>query len=313
MRRSENSSGDATSKVSARVRLAMIPALGAWPIKHVATVGQSTTPDATPAGTPEATPMGEGRVLPVEQIAQLTGPAETSLNSTWEEFEVYGTDLGHTFIHGESMYMVFGDTFAISNTDWRCNTAAKLSADQDPADGLIIVDMITDREGHAQELLPAKKIDFDEITVIPTYGVAVGDRLFLHYMSVHNWGTPGVWTLNESGLAYWDDDGQSWTKDEAVRWSGESNFGQVSIVEHDAHLYIHGIPGGRFGGVQLARVAPENLLDLTMYEYWDGTDWTGDIAAAESIVPAPVGELSVRWNAYYNTWVMMYLNEDRTR
>ncbi|MDQ3413148.1 MAG: DUF4185 domain-containing protein, partial [Chloroflexota bacterium] len=73
----------------------------------------------------------------------------------------------------------------------------------------------------------------------------------------------------------------------------------------------HGIPGGRFGGVQLARVVPERLLDFDAYEFWEGATWDSDITSAATIVPAPVGELSVRWNAYYDTWVMMYLNEDR--
>ena len=27
-------------------------------------------------------------------------------------------------------------------------------------------------------------------------------------------------------------------------------------------------------------------------------------------MPAPVGELSVRWNSHYVKWLMMYLNED---
>lgn len=30
---------------------------------------------------------------------------------------------------------------------------------------------------------------------------------------------------------------------------------------------------------------------------------------AVEIVPPTVGELSVRWNSYYNTWIMMYLDE----
>jgi hypothetical protein len=76
----------------------------------------------------------------------------------------------------------------------------------------------------------------------------------------------------------------------------------VSIVEHEGYLYLHGIPGGRFGSVQLARVAPDSLLDFAAYEYWDGAAWSSDIGAAATIVPPPVGELSVRWNSYSQTW-----------
>ncbi len=51
-------------------------------------------------------------------------------------------------------------------------------------------------------------------------------------------------------------------------------------------------------------------LDKTAYEYWTGSSWrTNDEEAAAVVVPAPVGELSVRWNSYYHKWLMMYLNE----
>lgn len=263
--------------------------------------------DATPIASPQGTPVSDA--LPVEMVAQLTGYG--GINDTVADYGVYGTDLGHTFVAGDELYMIFGDTFAANGSDWRSSAAAVIT-DDDPGDGLTFERMITDRDGHAAELIPSKKIDFDEITVIPTYGVAVGDRLFLHYMSVRHWGAPGHWELGSSGWAYSDDAGQTWTKDELAVWPGDSNFGQVAIEEHDGYLYIFGIPGGRFGGVHLARVEPEHLLSIDTYAYWTGSDWTaGDPAAAGTIVPAPVGELSVRWSSYYGAWVMMYLNENR--
>lgn len=233
--------------ISTRARLGAIPALLAGTMARGAAAQQQpvATPEPTPA-TPGATPVTAGRVLPVEQVATLTGPGDESVNATWAEYEVDGTDLGHTFMYGDDLYMIVGDTFGRNKTDWRSNAAAVITTDDDPSDGLTFDRMITDRPGHAKELLASKKIDFDEMTVIPTYGVAVADRLFLHYMSVEHWGPPGQWTLGASGFAYSDDAGQSWTKDDQAVWPGDSNFGQVSIVEHAEHLYLHGIPGGRF-------------------------------------------------------------------
>ncbi|MDQ3412165.1 MAG: DUF4185 domain-containing protein, partial [Chloroflexota bacterium] len=233
--------------ISTRARTRAIPALLALPALAVTAHAQP----AVPAVSPVATPVSSERARPVEHIATLTGPSEDSVNATGGEYEIYGTDLAHAFLYGDDLYMIFGDTFGINKTDWRSNAAAIISTDQDPGDGLIFDRMLTDRPGHANELLSSKKIDFEESTVIPTYGVAVGDRLFLHYMSVEHWGPPGEWTLGAAGLAYSDDAGETWTKDEAAIWPGDSNFGQVSIVEHAGHLYLHGIPGGRFGGVQL--------------------------------------------------------------
>jgi hypothetical protein len=81
----------------------------------------------------------------------------------------------------------------------------------------------------------------------------------------------------------------------------------VAIEEYEGHLYFFGIHGGRYGGMQLGRVTQESILDLTTYEYWDGSVWGADIAAAATLIESPVGELSVRWNSYYNKWVLMTL------
>lgn len=292
-----------------RTRILTIVALAILTFSPAIGLASQATPVGSPEASPEASPVASQ--LPVEQIVALTGPGDASLNDTGGEYSVYGTDLGSSFMFGDEMYLIFGDTFGIDKIDWRSNVAA-VTTDRDPSDGLTFDRMITDREGHAGELLPAKRLDFDEITVIPTYGVAVGKRMFLHYMSVSHWGPPGQWELGLSGWAYSDAAGQTWTKDAKATWPGDSNFGQVAIEEHDGYLYIFGIPGGRFGGVHLARVQPEKLLDIPAYEYWTGSGWeAGAAERAATIVPAPVGELSVRWNSYYHTWIMMYLNEDK--
>lgn len=266
-----------------------------------------TRPDQAAASqaTPQATPQGGD--LPTEMIAQLTGP-EPGINDTYEQWMVYGTDLGSTFMHNDEIVLVFGDTFGYNGGSWRSNVIG-FSADTDPTDGVTIDRMVTDDFGAAKEVLPSKKIDFDEMTVIPTYGIAVVNRMFLHYMSVSHWGDPGKWDLGKSGFAYSDDDGETWTYDENAVWPGDSNFGQVAMEEFEGHIYVWGIPGGRYGGVQLARTLPENLLLFSTWEYWSEGNWVAEIEQAEEIIPPNVGELSVRWNSHYQKWIMMYLND----
>jgi hypothetical protein len=246
------------------------------------------------------------------QVARLTGPA--SLNRTGERWNVHGTDLGHMFRHEGRLVMTFGDTFGAPGQppefggDWRSSVMAS-SRDADPSDGITFDRMVTDRPGHAKELIPDAAVPGEEVTVIPTHGTSDGDRMYLHYMAVREWGAAGHWTLNRSGLAYSDDDGQTWTVSD-VSWPGDSNFGQVAFVERGRHVYLFGIPGGRFGGAALARVPREHLLDQERYEYWDGARWQGDPQAAATVVDAPVGELSVQGNSHYGTWLMTYLNDD---
>ena len=249
------------------------------------------------------------------KVAQLDGPG--SVNHTDTRWDVYGADLGHMFLYNGRIALTFGDTFggpaaypffSVPHSDWRSNTMALInSSTTAPTSGLIFSSMIANSSGAAKQLLSSQNNSY-EATVIPTYGVSVGSRMFLHYMSVHQWGAPGHWTLNYSGMAYSDDGGQHWVKDARTTWPGSSNFGQVAMVPQGSYVYLFGIPGGRYGALQLARVPTAKMLNISAYQYWNGRSWvTGQPGAAVNIVPSPVGELSVQWNAYYKKWLMTYL------
>lgn len=247
-------------------------------------------------------------------VAPVTGPE--SRNNTPDRWNVYGTDLGHMFRHDGRMFMVFGDTFgppaarpflSVPHSDWRSNTMAEIDTTDRPTGGLVFSDMITDGSGHAKELLPSRKVRGREQTVIPTYGVSAGSRMYLHYMSIRQFDQPGHWTLNHSGIAYSDNVGSTWTKAN-VQWSGNSNFGQVALVPQGDYIYLFGIPGGRYGSLRLARIPADKVLTKAAYQYWIGSSWvTNNPAAAVDIAPGPAGELSVQYNSYYQKWLMMYL------
>lgn len=251
------------------------------------------------------------------KVAQENGPG--SINHTASRWDVYGADLGSMFTYRGRTYMVFGDTFgspsadpffSVPHSDWRSNTMAYIGSQARPEHGLYFSGMITGPSGAAEELLSSKKVPGVEQTVIPTYGVAVGNTMYLYFMSVKQFGAPGHWTLNYSGVAYSTDGGQTWRKDPGVTWPGDSNFGQAALVKHGGYVYEFGIPGGRYGAAQLARVPRRAILDKAAYQYWAGGRWvTDNPAAATDVVPAPVGELSVQWNSYYHRWLMMYLDD----
>ncbi len=166
--------------------------------------------------------------------------------------------------------------------------------------------MIVDADGKARAVLEKNRLD---ITVIPTNGIAIDGRMYLHYMAVRRWGTPGRWTLGRSGWGYSDDGGETWTQPPESIWMGDTNFGQAALVLRDDDLYVFGIHGGRFGGVALARVPSDQVLDMAAYTYWDGSQWSGELDSAVEIVTSPVGELSVAWNDFLERWIMTYLDE----
>jgi hypothetical protein len=269
------------------------------------------------------------------KVADLVGAG--SINDTGARYGVEGTDLGHMFMVGPRMAMTFGDTFgapaaknffSVPHTDWRSNVIASIDPPASPANGLSFKGMITDRGGHAKELIPSQKRKGVQETVIPTYGIATGAKnttMNLQYMSVQSFDRPGHWRLTGAGIVTSTDGGTTWT-DSGARWAADSKFGQVAYVRPGgpddpaspveagtapgSQIYVYGIPGGRYGDLSLARVPAEKLTDTTAYRYWNGTDWVAGEANAVPVVKGPVGELSVRWNAYYQRWIMMYLVDD---
>jgi hypothetical protein len=249
------------------------------------------------------------------EVAQENGPG--SINKTARRWDVYGADLGSMFTYEGRVYVVFGDTFgapaanpffSVDHANWRSNTMAWVSSRAQPRHGLYFSGMVTGPNGEAKQLLSSEKVPGVEQTVIPTYGVSVGTTMYLYYMSVKQFGAPGHWTCNYSGVAYSTDGGQNWTKDPGVTWGGGSNFGQVALVKKGPFLYIFGIPCGRYGSMELARVPKGEVLHTASYQYWDGHGWVlARPHAAVPIVKAPVGELSVQWNSFYRKWLLMYL------
>ncbi|OJV80902.1 MAG: carbohydrate-binding protein [Cellulomonas sp. 73-92] len=269
------------------------------------------------------TPFVLKGVRDVTQVGQITGAGAPGSTVRWG---MGYADLGSMFEANGKVYFTFGDNFASrpegavggGGTGWRSNAMA-WTTDTNPSDGITLGGMITDDLGLAKELLPSKKVDDVEMTVIPTYGFEAGGAMYLHWMSVRHWGAPGEWEVNDAGLAKSTDQGQDWTVLDSPRWSGTSGFVQVATyhVTEDGvdTLYVWGITHGRFGGVSLAKVAAAKVDDASAWRYLTGVDgaghptWGGDPAAARTVLDDTVGELSVVWNAYLGRWIMTYLKE----
>ncbi len=260
-------------------------------------------------------PLLSQEIISASQIGQLTG--QPSMNNTGS-VNVYGTDLGSMFLHSNGkIYFLFGDTFGppgppSSSGDWRSKTMA-FTTDTTASDGIIFDAWITDSSGMAKALVEGDHAPNDgagEVTKIVTAGFSVGQRQFIWFMSVKQWGNPGQWEVNYSKIAYSDDNGNTWNLTE-IQHTDTSNFIQVAVAAHNGYLYIWGIPAGRFGSVKLARVLPGDILDGSSYQYYNGSGWSNNENDAVIIVPSPVGELSVIWNPYLQSWLMMYLNENK--
>ncbi|MBD2867193.1 DUF4185 domain-containing protein [Paenibacillus arenilitoris] len=258
-------------------------------------------------------------VTTVSRVTGKTQPADDfpNPNQTHSNYHVWGTDLGIMWDGGNGKIMIaFGDTDGSAAVpDWRSNTLA-ISTDTLPADGLAIDTMIQNPPGRAKQIIPSKKINNDEITVIPTAGITVGTRHYIHFMSVKHWGTDGNWLTNYAGIAYSDDDGLTWTKDANARWmndaTGSSRFQQAAFVKDGGYVYMYTTKNGRVGNIFLTRVPEADMLDKASYEYWSGNGWTlNDEAAAKPVAMGPAGEMSVAYNSHFDKWFMAYKNKAR--
>lgn len=238
-----------------------------------------------------------------EAVIQLTGAG--SVNATADRWNVHGTDLGHMFVHNDELYMMFGDTYGPDGGDWRSNVIARI-ADPDPRLGFSFASMTEAADGTASELVRAARLPGYEWTVIPTNAISAAGRMVMHYMSVRMWGADDRWYVRRSGLAWSEDEGQTWTRSQTAVWPAATGFEQVAYVEDGGMIYVFGIPQGRFGAAKLGRVAPEDLFNPAAYEYWDGANWVLDIHAASDVVPAAIGELSVAWSEAHQRFLMMY-------
>ena len=275
---------------------------------------QAAPPDTGAAPSAGATPFLLADVANISQVCQLTGHG--AHNDT-AKVEIAGTDLGSMFDAGGKTWFAFGDTFGEreegmtggGGTIWRSNSLA-YTTDPDPSDCVTFDGWITDRVGWATEVLESRKDDGDEITVIPTYGFEANGDMYLHYMSVKEWGPPGEWTTNLAGLARSTDGGQTWQKLPDVTWPGGGSFQEVSVAKVDGDLLFWGVPAGRLGGVSLMKVPEPDVEDISAYRYLSGVsaggtpEWSADAAAAIKVIDRPTGELSVVWNDYLGRWLM---------
>ena len=330
-----------------------------------ANVSAATTSQAAVATSPVTTRVG-----------WVTGPGTV----TPTRFGIAGTDVGIMWDNGmtgdnHQVLTIFGDTFSGANKTgvWRSNVLLRTT---DPIARNFAPGSLTDpfagsplsAPGMSKQVITGSPsylgLFGSEVTVIPTAAISVpydnayGARQYVNFMSVRSWDFGGVWTTNYSAIAYSDDNGQNWTVApqtiRAASWLrsstpfvyGDQNFQQGAFVVPPAdspdagYVYSFGTPSGRMGSAYVSRVPQADILDLTKYEYWNGSSWTvDDPAAAVPILPPTtksqnaggflgklglffggwvggvfgvggpnghVSEMSVQYNTYLDKYVTMY-------
>jgi hypothetical protein len=229
------------------------------------------------------------------------GVSGTDVGVMWDNGMV---DDPSTPYNEHQVLMAFGDTFGLRSVpgeDWRFNVLMR-SADTDLTDGIDVPDGEFGNgnmfggmplwdvppgrpyENYARRIINPEALPPGAsagITLIPTAGMSLptpgtrfGVTQYINFMSVTNWGAPGSWTTNFSGIAYSVDNGENWkVAPTSIRyndpWSGNANFQQGAFVRPgDGYVYSYGTPNGRQGAAYVSRVLEKDILDVTKYDYY---------------------------------------------
>jgi hypothetical protein len=262
----------------------------------------------------------------VEKIAALTGPdAPVDMKGP----DICGTDIGTIAEFDHRLVFAFGDTFGFNAGDcprfgpnWRSNVLA-FSEDFDASDGIELTDWYAGLTGRAKAVsegahLPTFTGTDGEQTRIPTALLTAGDRLYMHYMSIHGFAERGgEWSCNWSRFTWSDDGGATWTENGAIFGDRDSRFNMLALSnatgpgnEDGGHTYAIGTACGRFGAAYAARVKTADILDAAQWQYWTGVDWSGDPHDAAEVIPPIAGEGSLVFNAGLGKWMYTTLNQN---
>ncbi|MCY1126888.1 DUF4185 domain-containing protein [Frigidibacter sp. RF13] len=265
--------------------------------------------------------LGQEYDVTSTKVQPLTGP---EASADVQALDICGTDLGTMAEIDGTIVIAFGDTFGWQG-DWcqkfgpnmRSNAIA-FTRDLDPSDGVVIDAWLTGPDGHAKAAVEGwHDAPFTgEQSKIPTAMVAVGDTLYLHYMSMHGY-SPGMGTIcNYSRFITSKDGGRTWDRGSGDFGDHLSNFNMRALSaeagtgnEDARYVYAIGTPCGRAGGARAARVSAGELLQTEAWEYWDGSVWQKDRARAVEVILPAASEGSLVWNAGIGRWMYSTINE----
>lgn len=297
-------------------------------------------------------------ILYVREIGDAAGAGAIVPTDGWG---VGATDLGFPIYDKESgrVYFVWGDTFA-GTCAWsgRWSSSAVLYTDNlNFTKGIMYDGVVEGRQGslsvtpitnnvafHTNNFGAGLVFDDEEVTGsttevwtnIPTGGVVIDGTIYVFYMEVGRFGASSWDTY--SGRVVKSTDGKTWESCEELIWQGKdeaevvqnaANFNQMFPYDDGEYIYIYGIPGGRLGGVKLARVRRENIERFEEYEYFTGYESDGKtpiwvkgteglnlvgtdnyerISEDESYLlqRARIGEVCVFYNEYLQKYLLTY-------
>jgi Domain of unknown function (DUF4185) len=261
------------------------------------------------SGRPAVATPGQAHALRVVSVTDL---------GTLRHPDAATGDGGISGIVGERILWVFGDTFlgspAADGTYLRTNTAGWA----DRRTPFLLRQSVETRTGAPLQLIP---FDGDEIAFNRDNGRR-GERIALWPMSVVDAGDgrgyvdylklvvlPGVldYRLLGVGIARVRAGRPSAERLPGLLFgSGAPQFGTAAFVDRGT-LYSYACRPISLSAVcGVARVPMRRITERSAYRFWDGGEWSADIATASEGIPGSTTGYSVAWNEHLHAYLAVY-------
>lgn len=248
-------------------------------------------------------------------LSMVTG--EETHNKTLTRFGLGGCDLGFTANIGNKTYLVFGDTHYdhYIESPQKHNSVIWTTSD-DYTKGIVLDGCIMDEaDGRFKEIIPCGVSGLEsEAATIPGGAFALGNTLYVSYMSVHHWTGTNEWPSNYGSFYKSNDGGQNWQRVVAMTWPGDTSFVQNCPVLLGDMIYVMGTGSARGNPMALMRVPKDQFEVFEAYEYLTGYSADGNPVfekGREAMYGAlhlmqDTGEMSIIWSEYLQEWLCMY-------
>lgn len=257
----------------------------------------------------------------VVKVCQLVGDFDRERNQstsslTFTRYGVLGTDLGVSFVHGDKLIFLFGDTVGKSSSPFSGkDDSFAYTTDGDPEDGLDLIFYT----GEPSKFLPPTVPGVSQGPFeVPMEGIDVDGVAYVYFTANHTQDK----MMGSSILARLDAESMTFTY--IYTLSNETFINvQVAAIENSdvpglpesngRDLLIWGSGEYRKSDPYLAYMPLESIENKSTIRYFTGMDgndnpvWSENEDDATPLFHDPViGEFSVSWNQYLQRWIMLY-------
>ncbi len=276
---------------------------------------------------------GPPKLYGTRKVVQLTGDTDRERgtdtpNQTGKRYQVYGTDLGISFVHDGRLFFLFGDTTRRGTSEGLPKTAlpgTHFNEDETDYDAIAFTTSDSAYNGIPLVFNSASPVvdNISQMTAeTPIEGFSIGKDMYV-YFATDMFEEKRI-LPQRTVLARSSDGGYRFGNSLYTLSTYRFIHVSVQIVENDRFLglprrtgkglLLWGAGKYRQSDVYLAYMPLDEITNPNSILFFAGFDkntdnpsWQPDEAMARPLFSAScVGELSIRWNHYLGKWIMLY-------